>query len=91
MKLIEEDVLNNIEVMKSLFLVNKFKGSSGKGFIVDLNIKVLFFKVFEWILSIVKEILFDNLFKGEEVKFWNVVIFEVMEVIGMCVGEILGL
>ena len=90
-KLIEEEVSNNIEAMKSLLLANKPKGSSGKGLTADPNTKAPPPKAFERILSIVKETSPDNPFKGEEVKFRNAVIFEVMEATGMRAGEILGL
>lgn len=90
-KLIEEEVSNNIETMKNLLLANKPKGSSGKGLTADPNTKAPPPKAFERILSIVKETSPDNPFKGEEVKFRNAVIFEVMEATGMRAGEILGL
>ena len=90
-KLVEEAVSINIEAMKKLLLANKPKGSSGKGLTADPNTKAPPPKAFDRILSIVKETSPDNPFKGEEVKYRNAVIFEVMDATGMRAGEILAL
>ncbi|MCU8004807.1 MULTISPECIES: tyrosine-type recombinase/integrase [Shewanella] len=90
-QLIDETVSNNIETMKRLLLANKPKGNKGKGLTADPNTKAPPPKAFERILSIVKETSPDNPFKGEDVKFRNAVIFEVMEATGMRAGEILAL
>ncbi len=90
-KLIEEEVSKNIETMSNLLLANKPKGRSRKGLTADPNTKSPPPQAFQRILSIVKETSLENPFKGEEVKFRNAVIFEVMEATGMRAGEILAL
>jgi integrase len=90
-KLIEEKVSNNIETMKKTLLANKPRGRNGKGLTADPNTKAPPPMAFEWILSVVKETSSDNPFKGEEVKFRNAVLFEVMDTTGMRAGEILAL
>lgn len=90
-KLIDEMVSNDIESMKKLLLANKPKGSRGKGLTADPNTKAPPPAAFARILSIVKESSPDNPFKGEDIKFRNAIIFEVMDATGMRAGEILAL
>jgi integrase len=89
--LIEEVVSNDIKTMTKSLLANKPKGANRKGLTADPNTKSSHPKAFERILSIAKETSPDNPFKGEEVKFRNAVIFEVMNATGMRAGEILAL
>jgi len=90
-KLIDENVSNNIVMMNESLLSNRPKGNKRRGLSCDPNTKAPPPQAFERILNIVKENSPDNPFRGEDIKFRNAIIFDIMDATGMRAGEILAL